>query len=241
MAIPFTKSSSAKRQEQVRANLGTEHFKKRRWFHECARFLAKHYLSITITVMTVALVYTHIYYYNKLTVMDQQIGNMGADVEAGIQMRQNIVNSLADVVDRFIDHEGNIFTSAMEARKDSMGVSNDLKKLIQTAKEFSAGEFSSTGLSKLMAVAENYPQLVSSQSYKALVDKIGNTETQIYENRVQFNSAVNVYNTCLSTFPGNIIGKVLRFQEDPYYTRDNGPEWTFGEKIQSNKITNKKE
>ncbi len=227
MAIPFRKSAGVKRQEKVRVLLGSEHFRKKRWLNLVGRFIVEHFLSISITVSVVACVYAHIYYYNRLIRMEQQIGNLRAQVEAGLQMRQNIVVSLTAAVNRFITHEQGIFTSAMETRKDSMGVSNDLKKLIQSAKEFSPDKFSPAGLTKLMAVAENYPELVSSQPYKVLVEKIGQVESQIYDKRIEYNNVVNVYNTRLSTFPVNLIGKYMFFQIEPYFKWDNKPEWVF--------------
>ena len=227
MAIPVKKSASTKRQKKVRDVLGPERFEKRRWFHALKHFIVEHYLSISITVLVVAFVYTHIYYYNRLIRMEQQIGNMRAQIEAGLQMRQNVVVGLAAAVNRFITHEQGIFSSAMETRKDSMTISSDLKKLIESAKEFSGSQFSPAGLSRLMAVAENYPQLVSSLPYKVLVEKIGEVETQIYDKRVEYNNAVNVYNTRLSTFPVNIVGKILRFRLQPYFSWDNVPEWIF--------------
>ena len=227
MAIPFRKSAGAKRQEKVRVLLGSEHFRKKRLLHLVGRFIAEHYKAISITLLVGLCACTNIYYYNVLIRMEQQVGNLQAQVEAGLQMRQNIVVSLTATVNRFINHEQGIFTSAMETRKDSMGVSNDLKKLIQSAKEFSPDKFSPAGLTKLMAVAENYPQLVSSQPYKVLVEKIGQVEGQIYDKRVEFNNAVNVYNTRLSTFPVNIIGRALRFDIQPYFSWNNKAEWEF--------------
>jgi len=223
MAVPFRKPRSTKRREQVRVILGPEHFQSKRRLHLLGRFIFEHYLSISITVAAVICAYTNIYYYNKLIRMEQQIGNLRAQVGAGIQMRQNIVVSLTATVDRFITHEQGIFTNAMETRENSMGVSNDLKKLVQSAEKFSP-----SGLTKLMAVAENYPQLVSSQPYKVLVEKIGQVESSIYEKRIEYNNAVNVYNTRLSTFPVNIIGRILRFGLEPYFSRDNRAEWVFG-------------
>ena len=192
-----------------------------------SRFISEHYLSISITVLVGVCAYTNIYYYNKLIRMEQQVGNLRAQVGAGLQMRQNIVVSLTATVDRFITHEQGIFISAMETRKNSMGVSNDLKKLIQSAEEFSPDKFSPAGLTRLMAVAENYPQLVSSQPYKVLVEKIGQVESQIYDKRIEYNNAVNVYNTRLSTFPVNIIGGILRFGLQPYFSWGNKAEWVF--------------
>ena len=238
MAIPFRKSAGTKRQEKVRVILGSENFQKKRWLHSFGRFIADYYVLITITVLTVACIYAHIYFYNTLTVMKQQISNLGAQVEAGLQMRKNIVTGLTDVVKGFITHEEGIFTSAMETRKDSMAVSDDLKKLIKSAKEFAGSDFSAAGLTKLMAIAENYPQLVSSQPYKELVIQIAKVESQIYDKRLQYSEKVNIYNTCLSTFPGNLIGRILRFKKQPYYSWDNKAEWMFEKENQKLKIKN---
>ncbi len=238
MAIPFRKSAGTKRQEKVRVVLGSEHFQKRRWLHSLGRFIADYYVLITITVLMAACIYAHIYFYNTFTVMKQQISNLGAQVEAGLQMRKNIVTGLTDVVKGFITHEEGIFTSAIETRKDSMAVSDDLKKLIKSAKEFVGSDFSAAGLTKLMAVAENYPQLVSSQPYKELVIQIAKVEFQIYDKRLQYSEKVNIYNTCLSTFPGNIIGKILRFKKKPYYSWDNKAEWMFEKENRKLKIKN---
>jgi len=235
MVIPFRKSASEKRQEKVRVVLGSEHFQKKRWLHSFGRFIANYYMPITITVLTMACIYAHIYFYNTLTVMKQQIGNLGSQVEAGLQMRKNIVTGLTDVVKGFITHEEGIFTSAMETRKESMTVSNDLKKLVKSAKQFAGSDFSPTGLTKLMAVAENYPQLVSSQPYKELVVQIAKVESQIYDKRLQYSDVVNVYNTRLNTFPGNLIGRILRFKKQPYYSWDNNAEWVFEKKNQNSK------
>jgi LemA protein len=238
MAIPFTKSAGEKRQEKVRVVLGSENFQKKKWLRVLRRFIVAHYLSITITVMTVALVYTHIYYYNRLITMEQRVGNLRADVESALQMRQNIVSGLTAVVNRFISHEQGIFSSAIETRKDSMTVSSDLKKLVDSVKEFSPNQFSPANLSRLMAVAENYPQLVSSQPYKVLVEKIGEVETQIYDKRVEYNNAVNVYNTCMCLFPVNIVSRILCFQIKPYFSWDNNPEWVFEKESQNSKFKN---
>jgi len=239
MAIPFRKSAGTKRQEKVRVVLGAENFQVKKWYHVLWRFIVAHYLSITITVLTVALVYTHIYYYNRLITMEQRIGNLRADIESAIQMRQNIVSGLTAVVNRFISHEQGIFNSAIETRKDSMIVSNDLKKVVESVKEFSPNQLSPANLSRLMAVAENYPQLVSSQPYKVLVEKIGEVESQIYDKRVEHNNAVNVYNTRLSLFPANIVGRILCFRIKPYFSWDKNPEWVFEEESKNPKSKNR--
>jgi len=236
MAIPFRKSRSTKRQEQVRVLLGPEHFQKRRWLHLFSQFIVEHYKAISITVLVVACVLTQIYYFNRLTVMKQQVSNLRSQIESGLQMRRNIIPGLTAAVNRFINHEKGVFTSAIETRADSLDVSENLKKLIQSVKEFSKGEFSPEALTKLIAVAEAYPQLVSSHPYTVLVNKIADVESQIYDKRNEYNNAVNVYNTHLSTFPANIAGWSMRFRLQPYFSWENEPEWVFPAEPQSGEL-----
>jgi LemA protein len=234
MAIPFRKPRVTRRQEQVRINLGPENFRKQGWLHPLKKFVAEHFKAILIITTAVACAYMHIYYYNQLIIMKQQIGNMKSQIEAGLQMRRNVVSGLTATVNRFISHEEEVFSSAIEARKESLSISSDLKKLIESVKDLSEQQFSPESLSRLMAVAENYPQLVSSQPYNVLVAKIADVETQIYDKRVQYNDAVNTYNTRLSTFPVNLIGRMMRFRISPYFEWSDTPEWVFeGEKKNS--------
>ena len=239
MAIPFRKYSDTKRQKEVRDLLGPKHFQRKKWTHTLTRFIAEHYMSISITVLVVACAYTHVYYYNKLTVMTQQVDNLRSQIEAGLQMRQNVVFGLTAAVNRFIDHEQGLFTSAIETRADSFDVSENLKKVIQSAKEFSKDDFSPEALTKLIAVAEAYPQLVSSQPYNLLVSKIADVESQIYAKRNEYNDAVNLYNTRLSVFPANIVGRIMCFRLQLYFTWDNDPEWAFGTDPPSPGLTSK--
>jgi len=227
MAIPFTKDTRTKRKEQVRNILGSEQFQKKGRFYILGQFITEH-LKIILTVMVVAAcVFTHIYYFNRLTTMEQQVTNLRSQIESGLQMRRNIVPALTLVVHQFINHEKDVFLSAVEAREKSLNGSEEMEKLIQGLKGLTGDDISSKALSRFMAVAENYPQLVSSQSFQLLISQIADVENQIYKKRIEYNDAVNVYNTRLSTFPVNIVGRVMRFRLQLYFRWENKPEWVF--------------
>ncbi|GAI82637.1 unnamed protein product [marine sediment metagenome] len=142
-------------------------------------------------------------------------------------MRQNIIPGLTAAVNQFINHERNVFLSAVKAREDSLSMSKDIEKLIQSLKEISGRDFPPNALSRFMAVAENYPRLVSSPPYQLLISQIADVENQIYNKRIEYNDAVNVYNTYLSTFPANMVGRPMRFRLQPYFSWENKPEWVF--------------
>ena len=168
-----------------------------------------------------------IYYFNALIVAKQQVENLRAQIEGAIQMRENIIPGLTMAVDRFIGHERGVFLSAIKAREDSLSGPKDTEDLVQALEEIKGSDFSPSDLSRFMAVAENYPTLVSSQSYQLLIDQIGDVENKIYEKRIEYNDAVNVYNTQLSTVPANLVGAIMRFRLEPYFEWDREPEWVF--------------
>ena len=142
-------------------------------------------------------------------------------------MRQNIVPALTVVVYQFINHEKNVFLKTVEARGSSEKSSYELDGLKKDLLNISTGPMSKGALSKFIAVAENYPQLVSSQAYQLLITQISDIEKQIYEKRLEYNNEVNAYNTKLSVFPDNAISLTLGFHLQPYFEWDDGPEWVF--------------
>jgi len=225
MAVPFRKSAGAKRQERVRVVLGAEHFQKKNRFYVLGQFVAEHFKLIVLTLSVVACLFLHAYYYNRLTTMKQQAENLRAQIEAGLQMRQNIIPALTTAVNRYIGYEKGLFLSAVEARKSSFNGSKDVDKLSQSLKSISGSDFSPGELAKFMAVAENYPQLVSNQSYQRLIDQIADVENQIYKKRIEYNDAANRLNTYLNRFPVNACGRIMGFRLEPYFKWNNTAEW----------------
>lgn len=192
------------------------------------KFVTDHYRAIAIVLAAASfLMLLHIYYFNALTAAKQQVKNLRAQIEGAIQMRENIIPGLTTAVDRFIGYEGGVFLSAIKARENSLGGSRSTEDLVQALKEIKGSDFSPNDLSRFMAVAENYPTLVSSQSYQLLIAQIGDVENKIYGKRIEYNDAVNVYNTGLSTVPANLLGTIMGFCLEPYFEWDGKPEWVF--------------
>ena len=235
MTIPFKKDSKTKRKEELRNILDPEHVHKRDpagrgpkgRFYALRRYVAEHNRVLLAALLVAVCLITQIYYYNRLTAMKQQVNNLRSQIESGLQMRQNIVPALTVAVSQFLSHEKGVFLSAVKARENSLSMPKDMEKLVQSLKEISGRDFSPNALSRFMAVAENYPRLVSSESYQLLIAQIVDVENQIYNKRIEYNDAVNLYNTRLSTFPGNAAGWIMFFRLEPYFEWDKKPEWVF--------------
>ena len=173
------RSKQTKRKDELHDILGLVATNQKSRFHAIKRFIVEHYKVILIALFIALSLITNIYYFNTLIIMKQEVINSRAHIESALQMRQNIVPALAIVVYQFINHEKNVFLSAVEARENSLNMSKDLDKLAQGLKGLTGEDFSSKALSRFMALAENYPQLVSSQSYQMLINQIADVEKQI--------------------------------------------------------------
>ena len=222
------KSAGTKRREELRDILDVKkNGRKTAYCHLLWKYVKERYRAILIAITLIVCFATGVYYFNNLIVMQQQVENLRAQIESALQMRQNTLPGLTIVVNRFIDHEKEVFLSAVEARENSLGAPKDTDVLARTLKQITGADLPVGNLTKLMAVAENYPSLVSNQSYQLLIGQITGVENQIYSKRLEYNDAVNNYNTYLCTFPANAIGGMMAFRVKPYFEWDNKPEWTF--------------
>jgi LemA protein len=79
-------------------------------------------------------------------------------------------------------------------------------------------------LSRLLAVAEAYPQLRATESFQELQSQLEGTENRINESRRQFNIAAQEYNRSRATFPRVIIASLFNFPPRPYFEADKGSE-----------------
>ena len=79
-------------------------------------------------------------------------------------------------------------------------------------------------LSRLIAVAENYPDLKANQNFLELQNQLEGTENRITVERNKFNEVAKVYNTKRRTFPTNIIASIFNFDEKPYFKAQEGAD-----------------
>jgi len=85
------------------------------------------------------------------------------------------------------------------------------------------GELSGA-LSRLLAVAENYPDLKANQNYLELQSQIEGTENRIAQERQRFNAAVTDYNTAIRVFPASLVAGVRGFKAKEFFQADPGAQ-----------------
>lgn len=166
--------------------------------------------------------------YNRLIMLEQTVNKKWADVQSVYQRRADLIPNLVNTVAGAANFEKSTLTEIANARASIGRVTLDPNKAPQDAaklEEFQQAQGQlATALSRLISVAENYPQLRANQNFQDLQAQLEGTENRISVERNNFNAAVQEYNTALGTFPTNMLNKMFGFQPRPFFTAQAGSE-----------------
>jgi LemA protein len=162
--------------------------------------------------------------YNGLVTADQSVKTSWSNVETNYQRRTDLYGSVIKVIEGSANFEKSTLTEVIAARAKATSVQvnvNDSASLgqYQRAQAQLQGSFS-----RLMAVAEAYPDLKTTQQFQDFQTQIEGTENRINVARRDFNATVNNYNLTVKTFPNNIFAGLFGYHEKPYYKADAGSE-----------------
>lgn len=165
--------------------------------------------------------------YNTLQQQDEQIKASWSEVLNQYQRRADLVPNLVNVVKGYAEHEREVLTQVTEARSKvgSVQATPELLNDPQAFSRFQAaqGELSSA-LSRLIAVAENYPQLKADTLFRDLQAQLEGTENRITVARNRYIAAVQDYNVTVRSFPTNITARIFGMEVKPNFTVENERE-----------------
>jgi LemA protein len=162
----------------------------------------------------VVLILVFIGMYNNMVSLDQSVTQSWAQVENQLQRRNDLIPNLVEVVKGYATHEKTIFIQVAEARTKLAGA---IKMGTQADKIVAANEMNSA-LSRLLAIAENYPNLKASENFVRLQDELAGTENRIAVERMRYNQAVQTYNTAVKKFPAVLFVSKFGFDKaKPYF------------------------
>lgn len=183
-------------------------------------------ILIGFGVVVVALLLFVLASFNGLVQKDQAVTSAWAQVEADYQRRSDLVPNLVSTVKGAAAFETNTFLAVTEARAKATSIQIDATKL--TAENIAAYEQAQTGLSgalgKLLVIAENYPALTATESFRGLQTQLEGTENRIAVSRKDFNNAVQAYNVSTKTFPNVLIAPLFGFVPKAYFSAVTGSE-----------------
>ncbi len=164
--------------------------------------------------------------YNGMVAARQQVDSQWAQVETTYQRRADLIPNLVSTVSGNANFERTTLQAVTEARasvgqvKLSAGQAPDTA---ETLRQFQSAQDSlGTALSRLLVVAERYPELKATQSFRDLQVQLEGTENRITVERQKFNEVVQSYNTRIQRFPAVLVARVFDFKSRPYFASSPG-------------------
>ena len=164
--------------------------------------------------------------YNGMNKLEKGVTAQWSKVENAYQRRNDLIPNLVAVVQNYADFEKSTLEAVINARANATKVTIDPSKLdeasIQKFQEVQGAVSSS--LSKLLVVAENYPNLKANQNFLDLQTQLEGTENRITNERREFIEAVQEYNTSISMFPRKIWASMFGFKEHATFEMTEGAD-----------------
>ncbi len=148
--------------------------------------------------------------YNGLVSLKTQIEEAWSQIDVQLKRRSDLIPNLVSTVKGYAKHEKSVMDSVTKARSAMMGA----KSLDAKAK---ASDVLSGALSRLLAIAENYPQLKANENFIQLQKELSDTEDKVAYSRQFYNNSVMVFNVKIRTFPNTLINELLGFPEKQFF------------------------
>lgn len=177
--------------------------------------------------------------YNQFQSLDEDSKASWSEVLNQYQRRADLVPNLVATVKGYAEHEEKVLTEVADARSKvgSMQVTPEVLNDPEAFAKFQAAQGQLTGaLSRLMAVAENYPNLKADQGFRDLQAQLEGTENRVTVARNRYIASVKDYNVAIRSFPNNLTAMMFGYKPKPSFTVDNekqistAPKVEFGDK-----------
>ncbi|WP_255254541.1 LemA family protein [Providencia rettgeri] len=168
-------------------------------------------MTITLIVVFVLLLLAigwGISIYNRLINTRNQVSNQFANIDVILKQRADQIPQLVTITEKAMEHEEILFTSLSDARQNYFNAKNMNDKI-------AASNEMNRALGNLIAIAENYPTLISGEQFTQLQIALSDVENKLAQRREGFNDATTEYNTAIQMFPDSLIANAFRFSALP--------------------------
>ena len=169
-------------------------------------------LILAVTCLILAIVWS-IFLYNNLIRARNRTREAWSGIEVQLKRRASLIPNLVETVRGYATHEHEVFAEVAQAR-------GALAKATEPVAAAAADGLLSQALGRLMAVAENYPQLQAASGFNQLQKQLSDTEEKVAYARQFYNMNALAYNTSTQSFPGNLFARQFRFEPVAFFEAD---------------------
>jgi len=163
-----------------------------------------------LLIIVVAIVGWAIFAYNRLVSLRNQVDNSWRQIDVQLKRRHDLIPNLVEAVKGYMQFERDTLTQVVEARAKAISATDQGARM-------AAENQITTGLGRLLAVFENYPQLKADENVLKLQEELTTTENQIAFARQSYNDVVLDLNTRIQSFPTNLIADNFGFKAAEYF------------------------
>jgi LemA protein len=186
-------------------------------------------VSISIAIAAVLLGGTCVATYNKLVRLDQAARAQWAQVENSYQRRADLIPNLVETVKGAakFEHDTIVAVTEARARVGQVAAPESITTDPAAFQKFAAAQDQlGSAVSRLLVVAEAYPNLTATQNFRDLQAQLEGTENRISVERMRYNEAARDFDTARATFPSSIVAGIFggRFAEKQYFSAKSGAE-----------------
>lgn len=176
---------------------------------------------MTLILIPVALLILLLLYgvsiYNTLIRLKNLVKEAWSSIDVMLKKRHDLVPNLVETVKGYASHEKETLQSVIDARNQAAGRGS--------VKETEAAESQLTAtLTRLFALAEQYPDLKANTNFLQLQDQLAAIEGDVEKSRRYYNGTVRNYNTVIESFPSNILSEMFSFEKEAYFELGNPEE-----------------
>ena len=166
------------------------------------------YIGIGVIAVLLAVV---IILFNQLVAKRNMVDNGWADIDVQLKRRADLIPQLVTTVQAYASHERQLFEDVIMRRNAALQAGDDPNE--RGSKESALG----APVGRLMALAEDYPDLKANENFKDLQDELSETETKIEMARRFYNGAVREMNVAVESFPGNLVAGPFGFNRRHFF------------------------
>ena len=155
--------------------------------------------------------------YNQLVRDRNRVDAAWSDIDVQLQRRHDLIPQLVTAVDQYSDYEKATLEAVTELRAEAMELTggNDLDSLGRKEQELD------DSVRRLIAVAEDYPDLKANENFLNLQEELSETENYLQFARRFYNGSVRQFNTRVEMVPSNLVAGMFGFNQRAFYQKES--------------------
>jgi LemA protein len=167
-------------------------------------------LLLALVLLIIGVLAYGVSLFNGLIQVKHQVDQAWANIDVLLKQRHDELPKLIDAVKSYTTHERTLIENVTSLRARAQAIDAGAERLV-------AEEALSQGVSKLLAVAERYPELRASELFMNLQQRISALEEQIAHRREFYNAAVNINNVRMEQFPDMVLTPLAGLVRRPLF------------------------